>query len=356
MKYNSFIAANSSKGFFSYFDELLNDLSFKKVYLIKGGPGCGKSTFMKRVADYSHSKGYTVEQILCSSDPSSLDGIIINEKKIAIIDATSPHAFDLKYPGAFDSIIDLSKFWNEEMLQNKRDEIILLSNKISNKYKKVYGTTRSAGTIFNQIIEISDEYIENNKIISFIKKTVKQNAYTPTENTASINHRFLNSISYKGLFYCCSPYELCQQIIMLDDDAFISKEIISKFASYFNKSGYDAIIYHNPLCPNSKIDHLIIPKLKFGILSTNSVFEYSVNQDLNNIKIVNSKNFIKKDIFNENKNKINFYKRITKNLLDTALIDLSEIKTLHDELEQYYINSMNYNMLNEFTSDFIKQI
>ena len=78
--YDTFIAANSCKGFFSYFDELIWDSSLKRVYLIKGGPGCGKSTFMKKISKSASQQGLTVENMYCSGDVTSIDGIKIKEK------------------------------------------------------------------------------------------------------------------------------------------------------------------------------------------------------------------------------------------------------------------------------------
>ena len=120
MTYNTYIAANSFKGFFSYFDELIRDTSLESVYLIKGGPGCGKSTLMKKIANEFDNKGYTIEKIYCSSDPDSLDGVKINELNKVIIDATPPHSFDMKYPGIIDNIIDISQFWNTENLKKQK--------------------------------------------------------------------------------------------------------------------------------------------------------------------------------------------------------------------------------------------
>ena len=115
-------------------------------------------------------------------------------------------------------------------------------------------------------------------------------------------------------------------------------------------------LFHNPLCPSLKIDHLIVPQLEFGVFSTNSVFEYKADENSNEIKSVNAKNFINKEIYSENKNKIGFYKKITKALLETVICDLSEIKTMHDSLEKYYINAMNYESLDKFTDNFIDKM
>ena len=45
-----FLGANSPQGFYSLYSELLPPETASAVYILKGGPGCGKSTLMGRVA------------------------------------------------------------------------------------------------------------------------------------------------------------------------------------------------------------------------------------------------------------------------------------------------------------------
>ena len=45
-----FLGANSPSGFYSLYDQLISPEEARAVYILKGGPGCGKSTLMRRVA------------------------------------------------------------------------------------------------------------------------------------------------------------------------------------------------------------------------------------------------------------------------------------------------------------------
>jgi len=89
-----FAGNNSSKGFYSYFDYIIEPNDAKRIYILKGGPGVGKSSFMKKFGSKMASQGYGVEYIHCSSDESSLDGLLIPELKVAFIDGTAPHIVD----------------------------------------------------------------------------------------------------------------------------------------------------------------------------------------------------------------------------------------------------------------------
>ena len=86
-----FLGANSPAGFYSLYDQLIDPAEADAVFILKGGPGCGKSTLMRRVAALAQEAGEPVEYILCSGDPDSLDAILLPGKKAALVDGTAPH-------------------------------------------------------------------------------------------------------------------------------------------------------------------------------------------------------------------------------------------------------------------------
>ena len=356
MNYDTLIAANTSKGFFSYFDELLSHSDLSSVYLIKGGPGCGKSTFMKNIANHCKVKSLNTELIHCSSDQSSLDAIRICDNGIVVMDATSPHAFDLKYPGVRDKIIDLTQFWNEKELIKHKSSIVSISNSISEKYKCVYSILKSAGILYSSLVEKATQNNDSFEITQLVKKLIKQNGIMPTQCDTTVYNRFLNGISSTGTSGFVETIDkLCDEIILIEDGYSLAGVFLSKFLNYFKKTGYEILVFHNPLCPDIKIEHIIVPQLRFGIITSSSLFEPVINEN-KIIKKIFTRNFIDKDYVNQNKNKILFRKKMIKQLIDRSVIELDVIKGLHDELEQYYINAMDFDKLNEFTNIFINTI
>lgn len=139
-----FAAANTSEGFVSYYDSVFGNS--EKVYIIKGGSGTGKSRLMKELAEYAEESGATVERFLCSFDPGSLDGILINGT-IAVLDGTAPHVYEAVLPGIRDNIIDMGQFWDIEALETKRNEIVSLMNEKKLCFESAYKYLSSFGEI-----------------------------------------------------------------------------------------------------------------------------------------------------------------------------------------------------------------
>ena len=129
--FESFLGANTPQGFVSFFDELYNPYENCSAYIIKGGPGTGKSTLMKKVLSECERRGITAEKIYCSSDPDSLDGIIVPDLGISIADGTSPHLLEPKFPGACENIINTGEFWDKSKLRERADEIRKVREEVS---------------------------------------------------------------------------------------------------------------------------------------------------------------------------------------------------------------------------------
>ena len=94
-----FLGATTPAGFKGYFAPLRREPGMQLV-LLKSGPGCGKSTLMKRLARAAQEKDEPIQRIHCASDPDSLDGVVFLRQKRAIIDATAPHVVEPEAPGA----------------------------------------------------------------------------------------------------------------------------------------------------------------------------------------------------------------------------------------------------------------
>ncbi len=144
-----FAAANGYSGFRSYFEDIFSPDKMDRVFILKGGPGTGKSGFMKRVLNIFSEEDDECDAIYCSSDIRSLDGVVIKrgDVSVAVIDGTAPHEKLMKYPGVCESIIDLGAFWDEDKLCESKDRIIELSKEKYAHYKRAYTFLSRAGDI-----------------------------------------------------------------------------------------------------------------------------------------------------------------------------------------------------------------
>jgi ABC-type nitrate/sulfonate/bicarbonate transport system ATPase subunit len=85
-----FLSAMTGAGYYALHRQFLRPPE-RYFCILKGGPGCGKSSLMRRVAQAMEEKGASVEYIACSGDPDSLDAVVFPALNTAIVDGTAPH-------------------------------------------------------------------------------------------------------------------------------------------------------------------------------------------------------------------------------------------------------------------------
>ena len=184
LKRSYFAAANGYTGFRSYFDNIFNSERFKRIFVLKGGPGTGKSTLMKRIVDFATSADLDCDMIYCSSDPDSLDGVIVYTKrgKYAVIDGTAPHQRDAVIPGAIDIIVNLGDNFDITLLESRRDEILSLDKMKKGAYTIAYNYLHTAGEIRKKINELVAENFNYKKAMHIASKI---ESFSPTESDST---------------------------------------------------------------------------------------------------------------------------------------------------------------------------
>ena len=152
-----------------------------QVYIIKGTAGSGKSTLMKRIGEECEKMGLAVHRVRCSSDPDSLDGIILPEKNTGIADGTSPHLLDADTPIAKEILVDAGRYMDEKKLD--KEGIILYSRKKKAYYARAYGFISCGVEACRIASDIAAEAIEKEKLTSFAKRFFKKHVSTPKKGT-----------------------------------------------------------------------------------------------------------------------------------------------------------------------------
>lgn len=92
--------------------------NLKARLYIKGLPGSGKSSFMKKFGEEAKLHGLDVRYIWCGLDANSVDGIVIPELQLCMVDATSPHVYEPEREG--DEIVDFFPHIDQTLLDEKK--------------------------------------------------------------------------------------------------------------------------------------------------------------------------------------------------------------------------------------------
>ena len=332
-----FAGNNTSEGFFSYFEHLLKPEEAKHIYILKGGPGIGKNHFMKKFADKMTEKNHSIEYIHCSSDNVSLDGILIPELKILLVDGTAPHTIDPVIPGAVDEIINLGAFLDVHKLYKHKAAIIQINKAKSNIYKSAYRYLKAAGIIYDEISSIYDLYVDLDKFNEMCEKAVtKLFAHSYGNKSGNIRKLFTESFTANGYISHTELFFQDNEVwAVAGKDTNYSSVFLDRILNEAVKKGYTAECYYKPLSPK-KLQHIYLPEKKLIIVTAETLMNEKYDEVFDIHSIIDPDS-IKKRISEIEKN-LHLYDLLIKNALDK----LSETKKMHDLLEVFYADCMNF--------------
>ena len=342
---NSFFAgANTPRGFVGDYSELVSEDTFDKIYLIKGGAGTGKSTLMRRCGQACAEKGACITYIKCSSDPDSLDGVIIEKekRKIAVLDATAPHVKDCRYPGAWSELVDCGEFWNSLYLEKQRESVIERTKRKSAFYERAYKYLKAAGEIFDIQQKKGRTVLMRDKMEKAVKRIC--DPIKETGENGKVNYRRTQCISMKGA-YRLTTFENEAQLYGIKDYSFLAPLFFEILKDELLQRGFSIEVSVSPLFGICEI-RVVNAGVSFVPYREEKEFCRCINLS----RFADAKNAAKvkqKRIFSTN---------CLSAMLDGALESLSEAGKEHFKLEGIYKEAMDFYALEKYTDDLIRKI
>lgn len=333
-----FLGANTPCGFHSLFSELYDPYGGWSSYIIKGGPGTGKSSMMKRIADICEKEGIFCEKIHCASDPSSLDALIFDSKKISIVDGTAPHVIEPLFPGAVETVLTMDAFRDDSVLKKQRDEIIRLSTEISSCHKKSVRFLQASQSLSRDIRRISLSGTDTEKAERYASRIASRKFGTPRGTVGTERQRFLSAVTPDGIYVHSKNSDFFDDITVIDDPyGTVSSIIIGCLRRYALGSGLDVISCPCPLHPDCGPEHLFVPEIGFAVLSSRTHHRFTSGSTT-----VSYSRFTDSSALKEFKSRIAFSRKTEKELLEEAVSAMNSALKLHDELEEIYKSSMDF--------------
>ena len=335
-----FAGGNTCLGFFSYYHHILPQEEAEKIYVIKGGPGVGKSTFMKKVAHAMMDRGFDVEFMHCSSDSDSLDGVVVRDLKTFLVDGTAPHIIDPKYPGAVDEILNFGVFWNEEGIKKHRREILSVSREISRLFARAYHYLHAAYEVYQDSASLFKKALDKVKLNRLMTDLVEElfAGKAGEEGAGRERSLFASAITPSGYVHYLDTLLDVGTVYVIKGDMGTGEELVlERLRDTALGKGFDVEGFYCALNPH-KLEHLIIPGLDAAVTTSNTYHhaEIASGRTIDMMDLMNRKQL------EQYRGELEENRHAFDGLMSVALAAIRRAKENHDKLEQYYVPYMDF--------------
>ena len=261
-----FAASNSRAGFHSYYEACFRN-KVDTLYIIKGGPGTGKSALMRALAQASATRGYRAEYVYCSSDPDSLDAVLLygkEGKSVGFLDGTAPHLFEVSMPGVREELIDLGVFWSHKALSAREREIAALSDQKKQQYLAAYRYLAMAGECMDLMREGISACLDAERVRRLVRRlTGGITASTRKESECRIALR--EAIGMRGWVSLPTYERTASTLCYLLPHYGMEYEVLSEILRTGLARGADICVSYHPVCPD-RINALYFPDAGISFL------------------------------------------------------------------------------------------
>ena len=339
-----FAASNSGRGFKNYYPRVFGGA--EHIYVIKGGPGTGKSRFMREVSDYAAERGWECEYYYCSSDPTSLDGVMMkkHEASLAIIDGTPPHAWEPGFPGVREEIINLGDFWNAAVLTAHKSKLEELNRRKGDCWRRAYKWLEGCLDMCDIVCGIGERLAMPDEIEQVAAAML---AGVPSGRGYAEEVALIDSVGMKGRAASGEFFRRAEAVYLIRDRYMTAHMLLRALTNLARQKGQRVTLSYDPIDPR-RLDGVLLNDARVAAV----VSEDSPSRPHEVIYMAELCRDADDDMAVEACRALSCYD----SMLAGAVDALGDVSRYHFEVEKIYVSAMDFAAKERFTAQFCKKL
>lgn len=340
-----FAASNSAEGFVNYFPQIFGGGRCKRLYVIKGGPGTGKSCFMRQVGKRAEEKGCEVTYYYCSSDPESLDGILIGGTGVGFVDGTAPHVWEPQSVGAFEQIVNLGDFWDGDALAARRKQIEALYAQKGACYANAYRYLAAYGCVARAMAQEGRAAVCDEKLSRVAERLVKRHV----REAGSEFHEevaICDSIGMGGRVRFDTYEKNADKLYVIKDCCGTAHLFFDALYAYCKRLGIRVRISRDPILPE-RIDALALQDCGVTFTLCGGACDDSV---------INMRRFVRNEDYKTLRAEMKEKSTVAEMLIHCAEEEFSKVRRHHFAIEALFTDTMDFAAKESFTEQFCQKL
>lgn len=318
-------------------------------FYLKGGPGTGKSTLLKKLAAAFADEDVSVYH--CASDPRSLDAVVLEQRGIFAADATAPHTADTPLPHVTGTLIDLAEGLDAGRLYPHKAEIMRLYQENQNAHQQVRKGLAGIAALEEMTAEAGQKALRTEKLRQFAERFAKRLLPKDSGTDGVLLHRQSTALTPLGR---CSWIPKDYDLILVQDPVFAASELLLDLLA-------DAAVQAGAVCEvtvsltrkGQPPVQVLLPEQHIAVSAAHALSGIEMQAP---VSVIRMQRFYDSAALRRSRHTVQFCRRSAEGLTERVSGILADALEIHDALEAYYINALDRSFLDRRAEELIRTI
>lgn len=268
-----FAAVYTSKGYYSFYDSILQDINY--LYLIDGPIGTGKSTVLASIQQRLAEQGDTIQVVHSPWEQKDIDALLLPTQRIAILDGNIYEKAVADKSRFKRTVIDIKEACDVTRLTQSEYQNREYEEQMEAELEEAYASYRDALFVHDdwERIYISNlDFEKANKAAEEVCQTIFGDVFLQKESR--VQECYFGAATPNGnVDYIMSLTEEIVRYFIKGRPGSGKSTLLKKVVQEAKQRGFDMEIYHCALDPNS-LDMVIVPEANVAIFDSTAPHEY----------------------------------------------------------------------------------
>ncbi|HHW41095.1 MAG TPA: hypothetical protein GXX19_08100 [Syntrophomonadaceae bacterium] len=261
---------------------------------------------------------------------------------------TAPHVVDPQNPGAVDEIVNLGEFWDVSVLSKHKEAIISVNERVGRHFATAYSSLLMAKMVREEEKSYRSEAFccsRFNNLTGDLFRKVFGEKLMWGGGQPKDRHLFASAITPNGIVHhLTTVLDEVEFLYMVEGEPGSGKELIfTELAGYAYRSGLKVDVYHCAFDP-AQVDLVVLPERRVAVINLfpELAFEPASLPNLKMCEKFDTNACLDAGKLNDYAEELAWAREIYDRCLDRALRHIKKAKQVHDEMERYYVEAMDF--------------
>ncbi len=329
---NYFLSAVTRDGFSSLIRKNADVGGYKRVYIIKGAVGTGKSQAIVAAAERLCEMGLTVWLAQNPISPDRLDGVFAPEIGVAAVNGAFPHDICERREGIKEILVDMSAACDMRRLVERRDEIEEAYALREALFARAGRYVSAAQSLQSDSFRMAADCTDGKKAAKFAMMTAAKLLGAKKRERGIEQIRHLSAITPDGIIFRQDTVEDIAETVVIVNDRFgaASQVVMTAIRYTAMELGYDIITCMCPLC-SERCEHIIVPEMRVAFCTENRYHDFDIDT-----RRYHARRFMDMTAINSKRQRLMFNKKAVDELIGGACDALKGAREEAERLREAY--------------------